>query len=64
MTRPLLAIDFEADSHMVAQALIGATLLIDGVGGRIVETGTFEELHRLGGRFAQLTKAQFSLVGA
>ena len=28
MTRPLQAIDFEADSHVVAQALIGATLSI------------------------------------
>jgi len=27
--------------------------------GRIVESGTFEELQRLGGRFTQLTKAQF-----
>jgi ATP-binding cassette subfamily B protein len=27
--------------------------------GRIVESGTFEELSRLGGRFAELTKAQF-----
>jgi ATP-binding cassette, subfamily B, beta-glucan exporter len=28
-------------------------------GGRIVETGTFDELVRLGGRFAALAKAQF-----
>ena len=27
--------------------------------GQIVESGTFEELQRLGGRFTQLTKAQF-----
>ena len=32
--------------------------------GRIVEMGTFEELQRLGGRFAQLTKAQFTPVEA
>ena len=33
-------------------------------GGRIVESGTFEELHRLGGRFTQLTKAQFLPIDA
>jgi len=33
-------------------------------GGRIVESGTFEELHKLGGRFTQLTKAQFLPVDA
>jgi ATP-binding cassette subfamily B protein len=32
--------------------------------GRIVETGTFEELQSLGGRFAQLTKAQFMPIEA
>jgi ATP-binding cassette subfamily B protein len=32
--------------------------------GRIVEAGTFDELHRLGGRFTQLTKAQFLPIEA
>jgi ATP-binding cassette subfamily B protein len=32
--------------------------------GRIVETGTFEELVRIGGRFAALAKAQFMTVEA
>jgi ATP-binding cassette, subfamily B, beta-glucan exporter len=32
--------------------------------GRIVEMGTFEELKRLGGRFTQLTKAQFTPIEA
>ena len=35
-------IDFGADSHVVARALIGATLLVDGVGGRIVETEAYD----------------------
>ena len=35
-------IDFSADSLHVAQRLIGATLLIDGVGGRIVETEAYD----------------------
>jgi DNA-3-methyladenine glycosylase len=43
MTEFLLAgIDFEAPSHIVARQLIGVTLLIDGVGGRIVETEAYD----------------------
>ena len=34
--------DFTAESHEVARALIGATLLVDGVGGRIVETEAYD----------------------
>jgi DNA-3-methyladenine glycosylase len=36
------AIDFHADSPLVARQLIGAMLLIDGVGGRIVETEAYD----------------------
>ena len=41
-----------------------ATKILVFDNGRIVETGTFEELHGLGGRFAQLTKMQFSPIGS
>jgi DNA-3-methyladenine glycosylase len=34
--------DFLADSHEVASMLIGATLWVDGVGGRIVETEAYD----------------------
>jgi DNA-3-methyladenine glycosylase len=34
--------DFAGDSHEVARTLIGATLLVDGVGGRIVETEAYD----------------------
>ena len=39
-----LPIDFSADSDVVARALIGVTLLVDGVGGRIVETEAYDQL--------------------
>ena len=42
MPRALGPADFEADAHLVAQALIGATLLVNGVGGRIVETEAYD----------------------
>lgn len=36
------AIDFHAPSFEVAQSLIGATLLVNGVGGRIVEVEAYD----------------------
>jgi DNA-3-methyladenine glycosylase len=39
---PLKPADFAGDSHDVARLLIGATLLIEGVGGRIVETEAYD----------------------
>ncbi len=41
-----------------------ATHILVFDGGRIVESGTFDELHKLGGRFTQLTKAQFLPIDA
>ncbi len=38
--RPL---DFDAPAEVVARALIGATLLVDGVGGVIVETEAYDQ---------------------
>jgi DNA-3-methyladenine glycosylase len=40
--RQLRPQDFAGDSASVAQALIGATLLVDGVGGIIVETEAYD----------------------
>ncbi len=46
-------------AHRLA-TIRNATRILVFDSGRIVETGTFDELRRLGGRFAQLTKAQFA----
>ncbi|MFV0679811.1 DNA-3-methyladenine glycosylase [Ottowia sp.] len=40
--RPLRDTDFAADAPTVARALIGATLLVNGVGGVIVETEAYD----------------------
>jgi DNA-3-methyladenine glycosylase len=40
--RRLTPRDFAGDSHDVAVMLIGAVLLVDGVGGRIVETEAYD----------------------
>ena len=42
MKRKLVPEDFSGDSHDVARMLIGAVLLLDGVGGRIVETEAYD----------------------
>ncbi|MGV3569675.1 MAG: DNA-3-methyladenine glycosylase [Ramlibacter sp.] len=41
-SRRLRPRDFEGDAPVVARALIGAIVLIDGVGGRIVETEAYD----------------------
>jgi ATP-binding cassette subfamily B protein len=50
-------------AHRLA-TIRNATHILVFDGGRIVESGTFDELHKLGGRFTQLTKAQFLPIDA
>lgn len=38
----IAAVDFNASSLQVARALIGTLLLVDGIGGRIVETEAYD----------------------
>ena len=40
--QPIASINFDAPSVEVARALIGTVLLVDGVGGRIVETEAYD----------------------
>ena len=40
--RPMTSADFQGQAPDVARALIGATLLVDGVGGVIVETEAYD----------------------
>jgi DNA-3-methyladenine glycosylase len=56
-------IDFEAASEFVARRLIGITLLVDGVGGRIVETEAYDRDEPASHSFAGRTARNASLFG-
>ncbi len=62
----IAGIDFNAPSHQVAQQLIGAVVLIDGVGGRIVETEAYDQSdpasHTYGGQ-TERNAAMFGPAG-
>ncbi len=45
MPRTLHPDDFTGNAVDLARALVGATLLVDGVGGRIVETEAYDTAH-------------------
>jgi ABC-type multidrug transport system fused ATPase/permease subunit len=57
---PILILD-EATSALdaVTEAKVNATKILVFDNGRVIETGTFEELVRKGGYFAGLARAQF-----
>jgi DNA-3-methyladenine glycosylase len=56
-------IDFEAPSHEVARLLIGITLLVDGVGGRIVETEAYDRDEPASHCFAGRTVRNAAMFG-
>ena len=41
-----------------------ATRILVFEAGHVVETGSFDELYKLGGRFTKLAKAQFMAIDA
>lgn len=66
MTLQLKSSDFNDDASRVARRLIGAILLVDGVGGRIVETEAYDRddpaSHCFGGRTSR-NQAMFGPPG-
>jgi DNA-3-methyladenine glycosylase len=56
-------IDFSASSVDVAQRLIGVTLLLDGVGGRIVETEAYDHDDPASHSFSGPTKRNLVMFG-
>ncbi|MDE2402016.1 MAG: DNA-3-methyladenine glycosylase [Burkholderiales bacterium] len=60
---PLPPIDFSASSVEVARALIGATLLVDGVGGVVVETEAYDGEDPASHSFSGPTARNASMFG-
>jgi DNA-3-methyladenine glycosylase len=57
------AIDFDQPSVLVARALIGATLLVDGVGGVIVETEAYDQADAASHTFMGPTARNAAMFG-
>ena len=56
-------IDFSAPAHEVARRLIGTTLLVDGVGGIIVEAEAYDRSEPAAHSFNGVTPRNFSMFG-
>ena len=64
MSSNLLAgIDFHAPSELVARQLIGVTVLVDGVGGRIVETEAYDREDPASHAYSGPTDRNFAMFG-
>ncbi|APA66757.1 MULTISPECIES: DNA-3-methyladenine glycosylase [unclassified Janthinobacterium] len=63
MKNILAGIDFADDSCHVARQLIGVTVLVDGVGGRIVETEAYDRLDPASHTYGGLTPRNAAMFG-
>ena len=63
MKKLLAGIDFADDSSSVARQLIGVTVLVDGVGGRIVETEAYDRLDPASHTYGGMTPRNAAMFG-
>lgn len=59
----IAGIDFSAPSEIVARQLIGVTVLVDGVGGRIVETEAYDREDPASHAYSGPTERNASMFG-
>ena len=63
MKKLLAGIDFADDSCSVARQLIGVTVLVDGVGGRIVETEAYDRQDPASHTYGGMTPRNAAMFG-
>lgn len=63
MSFVIAGVDFELPSEQVAQALIGAEILLNGVGGIIVETEAYDQADPASHSFSGRTERNASMFG-